>query len=220
MHFGQGDATLEQFLSRFAPLGVRGLVAARALAAVPLAVGPTDEELVARARQKDSWALEALYRRHVHRVTGVVAKLLRHGADIEDVVQDTFVDAFEELAALRAPEHVGRWIVGIAVHKAHRRFRKRKLLRTLGLDRSIDDERLVNQLARDAGQDVRVEVAAIDAALDTMAADERLCFVLRHLEGYSLEEAATLAGVSLATVKRKLAKAESAVARVREEELR
>lgn len=194
-------------------------MAARALISLPIGAVPADAELVARARDAgEAWALEALYRRHVHRVTGVVAKLLRNGPDIEDIVQDTFVDAFDQLASLRAPEHVGRWIVGIAVHKAHRRFRKRRLLRALGLDRSIDDERLVSQLTVDAGHDVRIEVAAIDSALDAMPSDERLCFVLRHLEGYSLEEAAALAGVSLATVKRKLAKAERIVAEVRREE--
>lgn len=190
----------------------------RALAPIPLVATPQDEELVARALADDAWAFEALYRRHVHRVTGVVAKLLRHGPDIEDVVQDAFVTAFEELADLREPERVGRWFVGIAVHKAHRRFRRRKLMRTLGLDRSIDDERLVSQLARDASHDARIEIARIDQALDAMPAVERTCFVLRHLEAYSLEEVATIAGVSLATVKRKIGSAERAVARIRAEE--
>ena len=116
------------------------------------------------------------------------------------------------------PERVGRWIVGIGVHKAHRKFRRRKLMRALGLDRSIDDERLVVQLAGDAGHDARLELARIDEALDAMPSVERLCFVLRRLEGYPLEEVATLTGVSLATVKRKLTNAERVVARIREEE--
>lgn len=193
-------------------------MSSRALAPLPLVAAPSDEELVARALADDAWACEALYRRHVHRVTGVVAKLLRHGADIEDVVQDTFVAAFEELADLREPERVGRWIVGIGVHKAHRRFRRRKLARALGLDRSIDDERLVAQLASDAAHDARVEIARIDEALDGMPDVERLCFVLRRLEGYPLEEVASLTGISLATVKRKLLNAERVVARIRAEE--
>lgn len=191
---------------------------ARDPAPLPLVAAPSDDELVARALNGDEWAFEALYRRHVHRVTGVVAKLLRHGPDIEDVVQDTFVTAFEELADLREPERVGRWIVGIGVHKAHRKFRRRKLMRTLGLDRSIDDERLITQLARDAGHEARVEIARIDEALDAMPSVERTCFVLRYLEAYSLDEVAALTGVSLATVKRKLANADRVVARIRVEE--
>ena len=55
-------------------------------------------------------------------------------------------------------------------------------------------------------------------ALDTMPADERLCFVLRNLEGYRLEEVAIMAGMSLATVKRKLAKADARVAQVSAED--
>lgn len=175
---------------------------------------PTDGELVARALDGDRWAEEALYKRHVHRVTGVVSKMLRHGPDVEDVVQDTFVEALEQLDRVRDPERVGRWLVGIAVHKTHRRFRRRKLLRAFGLDRSFDDERLGMTLAGDATQEISVELSRIDAALDAMDANERTAFVLRHLEGYLLEEVAAIARCSLATVKRRIARADAIVAKV------
>lgn len=205
-------------MSRFGELGARTGVSAASAAVLPLAAAPSDAELVARALGGDRWAEEALYKRHVHRVTGVAAKLLRNGPDVEDVVQDTFVEALEQLDKVRDPERIGRWLVGIAVHKAHRRFRRRKLMRALGLDRTIDDERLTTQIGREAGHDVYVEVSRIDAALDAMSADDRAVFVLRHLEGYVLEEVATIARCSLATVKRRLARAEAIVARVTAEE--
>lgn len=195
----------------------RRAVSVVSLASLSVPSAPTDAELVQRALEGDRWAEESLYKRHVHRVTGVVAKLLRHGPDVEDVVQDAFIEALEQLPQVRDPARVGRWIVGIAVHKAHRRFRKRKLLRALGLDRSIDEERLSCMLARDAGHDIHVEVARIDAALDHMGADDRESFVLRHLEGYRLEEVAELSRCSLATVKRRLARAESVIARITQE---
>lgn len=174
---------------------------------------------MARALEGDRWAGEALYRRHVGRVTRVVARLLRHAADIEDTVQDTFVEGLDQLGKLREPEKVGRWLVGIGVHKAHRRLRRRRLLRVLGLDRTIEDERLASQLVAESSVEQRVEVMRIDAALDAMDPDERCCFVLRHLEGYSLEEVASLAGCSLATAKRRLTAAREALARVTTEEV-
>ncbi len=180
---------------------------------------PDDVELVERARGGDRWASEALYRRHVGRVTRVAARLLRHGADVEDTVQEVFVESLERLASLREPEKVGRWLVGIAVHKAHRRLRRRRLLRALGLDRSIEDERLTMQIQGVPSPELRLTVARIDAALDAMEPSERCCFVLRHLEGYALEEVAALAGVSLATAKRRIAAANARVREIAGEEV-
>jgi RNA polymerase sigma-70 factor (ECF subfamily) len=172
---------------------------------------PDAPALVERARLGEDWAKEALYRQHVHRVTGVVARLLRHGPDVEDVVQDTFIEALQDLPKLREPEHFGRWIVRIAVHKVHKCFRRRKLRRWIGLDRSLDDEPLPSQVHDDAPQHVRAELAAVDGALDRLGETERVCWVLRHLEGYELTEVAELVDCSLATVKRRIARAQSVI---------
>lgn len=177
-----------------------------------------DTLLVSRIKKGDHWAMEALYLRYVHKITGISAKLLRHSADIEDVVQDTFIQAFRDMAQLKEPRFVKRWLVSIAIHRIHRRFRRRKIKRVLGLDRSIDDERLVDQTAVAAPQEARAEIALLDSALDTMNMKERTCFVLRFLEGYRLEEVAHLAGCSLATVKRRIAAAKRIVDRHFEEE--
>src|SRR5687767_14795025 len=92
-----------------------------------------DSVLVERSLTGDRWAEEMLYRRHAAALLGLCTRLLRDGADAEDVVQDAFVDALEELATLREPAQFRKWLTGIAVHKVHRRLRRRKLLRALGL---------------------------------------------------------------------------------------
>src|SRR5512138_2802577 len=92
-------------------------------------VNPTpDEELVRRLGQGDAWAEEALYRRHFAAVFRTALRLLENRADAEDVVQDVFVAAFADSRKLRAPAAFGQWILGITVHRAHRYFRRRKLL--------------------------------------------------------------------------------------------
>ncbi|MCA9614230.1 MAG: RNA polymerase sigma factor [Sandaracinus sp.] len=171
-----------------------------------------DDELVARALGGDRWAEEALYRRHVHRVTTVVARLLRHGPDVEDVVQDTFVEALRDLGKLREPSRVGPWLVRIAVHRVHKVFRRRRLLRALGLERSMQDEPLELQAKVDASSEARAELALLDRALDAMSFDDRTAWVLVALEDYPLAEAASLARCSLATLKRRVARAERAIA--------
>ena len=176
-----------------------------------------DETIVARALDGEAWAREALYVRHVDRITGIVAKLLRNSADIEDVVQDTFVQGFEDLHQVKTPRHVGRWLAGIAVHRVHRRFRRRKVKQMLGLDRSADDERLLSQAGRDASQEARAELALLDDAFDEMSMAERTCWTLRHLEEYRLQDVATVARCSLATAKRRIASAQAIIDRHFEE---
>lgn len=169
---------------------------------------PPDRELVARALSGERWAMSLLYRRHVRAVTERVTRLLSRSAEAEDVVQDAFVSAFRDLPRLADPARFGSWLMRIAVHQAHRRFRRRRLLAKLGLDRGDDDARL-EQIADPAlGPHQRLELARLDQALATLPVDERLAWMLRHVEGCELSEVAEQCDCSLATVKRRLQRAE------------
>jgi RNA polymerase sigma-70 factor (ECF subfamily) len=170
-------------------------------------------ELTLRVKDGDLWAMEAFYQRFVHKITGIASKLLRNSADIEDAVQDTFVQAFRDIHRLQDPNYLERWVVRIVIHRAYHHFRKRDLKRRFGLDRSIDDERLCEQIGAAAPQEARAELALLDAAFDAMKIKDRTCFVLRYLEGYGLEEVAIAADCSIATAKRRIARAKDIVDR-------
>ncbi len=171
----------------------------------------SDAELVRRARDGDHWAEEMLYRRHASFVLGLCTRLLRHASDAEDVVQDAFVDAFEQMQSLRESEMFRRWLTGIAVHKAHRRLRRRKLLRALGLGDCKQYETLENCLAQGASPEVYAEIVCLDHVLTLLPDAQRIAWQLRHVEGYRLEEVAALCECSLATAKRRLSLADSSV---------
>lgn len=166
----------------------------------PVSVG----ELAERIRRGDAWAEEAFYRRHVAGVRAVVRRLLGTSMDAEDVVQDAFVTAFEVWGQLRDPEHAGRWLLTIAIRKTHRRFRKRRLLRLLGLDRTTDDATLESLGRSDATGEARAELALLDRALQNVSASERVAWMLRYVEGMSLDEIAQACECSLATTKRRI----------------
>jgi RNA polymerase sigma-70 factor (ECF subfamily) len=190
----------------------------RSLASVAVARPPelrvdaTDAELVTAVRRGERIAEERLYRRHVQAVAGVAVRLLGRSAEAEDVVQDSFVSAFERLSQLRDADAFRPWLLRIAVHHVHRRFRRRKLLALLGLDRGQDDAGLAQLAAPGMDHEGRVELGRIDAALRTLGAAERVAWMLRHVEGYGLGQIAIASGVSLATVKRRLQRAETCVA--------
>ncbi|MEQ9499066.1 MAG: sigma-70 family RNA polymerase sigma factor [Deltaproteobacteria bacterium] len=170
-----------------------------------------DATLVARIRDGDRWAKEMLFRRHVESVGTLAMRVLQHRADAEDAVHDTFVAAFRDIHQLRDPDAVGAWLRRIAVNRIHRRFRKRKLLRRLGLDRSVPTETLEACCTPDASPELRAELALIDRRLERLDGPERLAWTLRHVEGATLPEVADALNVSLSTAKRRLRAAEDAL---------
>jgi len=178
---------------------------------LPFPAVPSDAELVARARDEDRWAREALYRRHASYLLGMVTRMLGRRDDAEEVVQDTFVAAFAQLGTLREPEAVRGWLSQIAVNLVRRRLRKLKLLRLLGLDRGADDGVLTELAAPALSTELRGELALVDRALSQLESGLRIAWSLRHVEGLELAEVAQVCGCSLATVKRRLAAAEKAV---------
>jgi RNA polymerase sigma-70 factor, ECF subfamily len=164
-----------------------------------------DEELVRRALGGDRWGREMLYRRHAGTVLAMTTRLLGNRAEAEEIVQDTFLTAFERLETLRDPAAVGGWLGQIAVNLVRRRFRKLRLLRFLGLDRGADDATLEALADASVPADDRAELALVDRKLRAMKPEVRLAWTLRRVEGLELSEVASMAGCSLATAKRRIA---------------
>ena len=168
-----------------------------------------DEELVSRALLGEREAEGMLYRRHVQYVHRLVLRILGNREAAQDVVQDTFIIALEQLRCLRNPAAFRGWLAQIAVSQARRCLRKWKLMRLLGL-RGGDDAAAID-LAEGPGssESARIDMAALRQTLVRLPINERLAWSLRHLAGHSLEEAAASCGCSLATVKRRLVAAEA-----------
>jgi RNA polymerase sigma-70 factor, ECF subfamily len=173
--------------------------------------GAEDAALVAAALRAEPRAEEQLYRRHAPAVIAIATRLLGRTAEAEDVAQDSFVLAFERLSQLERPAQFRGWVIRIAVSQVHRRFRRRKLLRALGLDRGEDDAGLANLALPSLDPERRADLARLDVALRRLPAADRVAFVLRHVEGYEHAEAAALCECSLATIKRRLQRAEDHV---------
>jgi RNA polymerase sigma-70 factor (ECF subfamily) len=172
---------------------------------------PSDEELVRRAQAGDAWAEEALFRRHIGRVGQIATRLLGRGSDAEDAIQDSFVIALEQLPKLREGAAFRSWLLRIVVHQAHRRYRKRRMLTRLGFVQHDDLDSLCNQSRSDLSPDLRAELAKLDLVLQSIATADRFAWILRHVEGFRLDEVAIACDCSLATVKRRIAAADQRV---------
>lgn len=172
---------------------------------------PSDSDLVERILAGDRRAEELLYVRHVGYVTGLCLRLLGRRDEAEDAAQDTFVDVLEQLPNLREPARLKHWITRIAVHKAHRRFRRRKLLRSLGLYDGHSEESLLPPSLQHATQEQAAELDKLSQLLLRLPDEQRAAWVLRYVDGHKLEEVATLCDCSLATAKRRIAAADGLV---------
>lgn len=164
--------------------------------------------LVIRAQRREPSAEAELFERFAGTLAGILERLLASVADAEDALQDTFVIALSQLGQLRDPAAVGSWLTGIAVHQAQRRFRRRRLLRVLGLNRSVRDAGLAELAAPATPPEVRETLRRLDGLLAALAPSLRLAWMLRNVEGQSLSETARACRCSLATVKRRIAAAD------------
>jgi RNA polymerase sigma-70 factor (ECF subfamily) len=173
--------------------------------------GPSDAQLVEAARGGQRWATEALFRRHVRFVNGLAFRLLPRDAELDDLVQDSFIEAFSGLARLADPGAFKGWLGAIVVRTAHKRIRRRRLLERLGLRRRepIDLEAVVGS---SSSAEHALALRRVYAVLESMDPEERIALVLRRVEGLELTEVADRMGLSLATVKRRLTKAEAVLA--------
>lgn len=176
---------------------------------------PSDAELVRAAREGDERAKESLWQRHSGMALGLAHRVLGGPPeDVDDVVQEAFLQAFAGLDRLDEGQAFAKWVGTIVVRAARRRIRRRQRWRRLGFGAApIDPDGLV---APTAPPDVQAELRAIYARLHEMPADERIALVLRRVEGFTLPEIATRMELSLATVKRRLAAAEAHLAQVLE----
>jgi RNA polymerase sigma-70 factor, ECF subfamily len=165
-----------------------------------------DTALVAGLRAGEAWARAALFDRYAPHVERILRRVLggdRHG-DLADLVQDTFVQALASIGHLRDAEALLSWMETVATRTAFRAIRARKARSWL----KFWEPSLVPELGVD-GKDPDVVEAhrRTYALLEQMPADERVIFALRYIDGMELEHIAAIREVSLATLKRRLARA-------------
>ncbi len=181
--------------------------------------GPSDAALVVAARAGESWAQEALFQRHARLAFGLAHRFLPRELDVDDLVQDSFLYAFQHLDRLENPQAFSAWLGSIVVRTAGKRFRRQRLLTRLGFARfaPVDVESVV---ARTAPPDVVAELRALYAVIDRFPTDERIALILRRVEGFEIPQIAAYMKISESTVKRKLRAAEARLARYKPSEPR
>jgi RNA polymerase sigma-70 factor, ECF subfamily len=172
------------------------------------AAGISDAELVARAVEGNPWAEAALCRRYVGPLASMLTRLLGNRIDADDLVQDAMVVALDRIEGLRTPSAFKPWLFGIATNLAKKKLRRKRFERLLGLGPSEEEDPLAAFGSPVISPEVRTELSMLEHKVRRLSPELRIAWSLRFVEGYELAEIAEICGCSLATMKRRLDKAQ------------
>ena len=173
-----------------------------------------ESALVAKAREGDLAAFNELVNSYSRKIFRLAKHITQNEEDAEDVLQETFLKAFEHLGDFQGQSKFYTWIVRIAVNESLMKLRKRKSDRSVPLDEPVDtgEDTVVREIAvwdeNPEQKYSREELGQIlDEAVQGLRPAFRTVFVLRDIEELSTEETAEALGISVPAVKSRLLRA-------------
>jgi RNA polymerase sigma-70 factor (ECF subfamily) len=175
---------------------------------------PPDEQLVSAALAGNDDAYAELAARHKGRVFGVASRFARDAAELEDICQEVFIQAYFKLRQYRRDSPFEHWLLRITTYKCYDVLRKR---RRAAPQISVD-------VMLESGHEPRAAEPSADhpdlerlhAALAELSDKERLVITLLELEDRSVQEVAGLTGWSVANVKVRAFRARGALRKLME----
>jgi RNA polymerase sigma-70 factor (ECF subfamily) len=177
-----------------------------------------DRVLVDRFKGGDAAAFDEMVSRYWDRIYSMVNQLLRNSEDAEEVTQDAFIRAHRGLANFRGESAFSTWLFQIATNLARNRYWywwRRKKDKSVSLDapvRSDSETTLGEVLAAEVEtpDDITVSrefVSRIASGMERLGAKHREILILRNVKNQSYEEIAGILGISVGTVKSRIARA-------------
>jgi RNA polymerase sigma-70 factor (ECF subfamily) len=145
--------------------------------------------------------LDALYARYAPYVAAIATRILGRRAEVEDVVQEVFALALAGLRRREDHREIKSWLATVTVRRSVHQLRLRALWSVFDLADEANYDTLADPTADSAEREL---INDVYAALDRLPPRQRVPWVLRHVEGQSLEQVAALCECSLATVKRRI----------------
>lgn len=182
---------------------------------VPDYAAMEDGALVVRVQGGDRKAFRHIMQRCNQRMYRVVRGVVDDDAEAEDVVQEAYVHAFENIGGFRGESSVATWLIRIALNEAYGRLRRRRP--TVEIDHVDALAQMPGSVVmfpnRFGGEDPAAAATReqlrrlLEFAVDGLPETFRIVFVMREIEGCSVEETATALGMLPETVKTRLHRA-------------
>jgi RNA polymerase sigma-70 factor (ECF subfamily) len=164
-----------------------------------------DADLVALCVAGDGAAFHELTGRYYRPVCGFLFKKLQQCDLVEDLAQETFLEAFKALREGRPPEQFSSWVFGIAHNRCGKWFRRKKLsLFAANEPPEVAASPFVS--AQEELEEQRKTTAALEDGLAGLPDEMRKLLHMKHHEGLTCEQIATALGQPVGTVKSHLSR--------------
>ena len=175
---------------------------------MPHAAGPTDGELVERARAGDTLAFEQIVHRYEGQVAATVIGMMGRRPEADDVGQETFIRLHTYLHKYRGDAALGTYIVRIAINQTLKALQRRKQWRQRFMRYDQEAPESMEPVVKGGDAvDARERERLVHVALGQINPEQRAVVVLRMLEGYSTRETAVMLNVPEGTVMSRLSRA-------------
>lgn len=172
---------------------------------------PTDEELISRFQNGDTYAFDLLVRRYKDPLLNFIYRFLGDFVEAEDIVQETFYRVYKNKHYYKEVAKFSTWIYTIAgnLAKTELRRRKRRKIFSIHRDSATEKELELPDLKSDPEKEVNTIVTEklIQKAISNLPERFRQVIVLRDIQGFSYEEISSIIKVPLGTVKSRVNRA-------------
>jgi RNA polymerase sigma-70 factor (ECF subfamily) len=165
---------------------------------------PDEDRIIARAAGGDTSAFRQIYERHRHDVARLVYRMIGPRSDLEDVIQEVFVQVYKSLKDFRGQSKFSTWLHRVTVNVVlmHRRAARS---RPIFAEQPPSDAAVrSDDISPDEGVERRERMRAFGRLLDRLADKKRVVFVLHELEGVAPGEIARIVGAPVLTVRTRL----------------
>jgi RNA polymerase sigma-70 factor (ECF subfamily) len=173
--------------------------------------------LVERARQGDFEAFDQLVTRFERRIYTLALRIVKSPEDAQEVVQETFLSALQNIQGFRGDARFSTWLIRIATNHALKILRKKHRYTEVPIEDSPsgeEDTPLPRPEYIADWKDTPAQIAArqeagriLEQALESLEEKYRLVFLLRDVEGMSTADTAQSLGITKANVKVRLLRA-------------
>lgn len=164
-----------------------------------------DEALLKALKERQPGSKRALFDRYANHVQRVLVRIIGIDDAIPELLSETFLQAYSSMDSIRDGSRLKAWLSMTAMFTARGLIRKRKRRRLFTL---FEPQKIQNSVSYETNSDAREALQVLYEILEEMPADERIAFTLRFVDGMRLREVAKVCDVSLATIKRRLARAQ------------
>lgn len=174
---------------------------------------PPDEVLISNALSGEQEAYQELLNRYKKTVFHIVIKIIRNSDDAQDLVQETFMRAFNTLESYRSEYRFSTWLCKIAANCSIDYLRKKKI-KAYSMDKPFETKNgTVEVEIEDKGANPeetflrKQQMISIEEAIESLPPKYKQVIIYRHHDDKSYEEIAHIMSIPIGTVKARIFRA-------------